>query len=110
MQANASRSPWFGREKKGATFAPFLSAERVLPLLAALLLAALGCFLCHCSESPLSAWCHAQALNSAANSRPPGPPESHAERPGFVAEIAISDKAQKKGASRSAAPCRPVKC
>jgi hypothetical protein len=99
MQANASRSPWFGREKKGATFAPFLSAERVLPLLAALLLAALGCFLCHCSESPLSAWCHAQALNSAVTSRPRGLPESHAERPGVVAEIRISDKAQKKGAA-----------
>ena len=43
-------------QKKGAAAAPFFSGRRQLPLLAALLLPALGCFLCHCAYPPLHSW------------------------------------------------------
>jgi len=40
-------------QKRGRRAPPFFTGEAGLPLLAGLLLPALGCFLCHCAHPPL---------------------------------------------------------
>ena len=90
------------RKKRGRRSPPFsLDGLGGLPLLAALLLPALGCFLCHCVCPPLRVVCLARGSYCAAASRPTGTPDLRAQRPRFVA---------RRRALRSRARCSTISC
>ena len=85
VSRRAARSSY--KQKRGRRAPPFFTGEAGLPLLAGLLLPALGCFLCHCAHPPLH--CGIQIARSSHRSRGPLPPGTSACRlPAPVASAA----------------------
>src|SRR3990170_583312 len=82
------------RSKKGGAARPLFLTGEGLPLLAGLLLPALGCFLCHCAHPPL----HCGIPSAKSFYRPQDAAAWHAGLP-FAAPVALCRNSRVSGRS-----------